>query len=80
MNRMLVRLWAHPTRALRRMCGRPLESVRRPFDFWLAYLVVACVLPVWIAAGFLVYYNYQSRRALTEQRMLGNSAGAHDGR
>ena len=36
----------------------------------LASLVVACVLPVWIAAGFLVYYNYQSRRALTEQRML----------
>jgi PAS domain S-box-containing protein len=28
------------------------------------------VLPVWIAAGFLVYRNYQSRRALTEQRML----------
>jgi hypothetical protein len=25
---------------------------------------------VWIAAGFLIYYNYQSRRALTEQRML----------
>jgi signal transduction histidine kinase/DNA-binding response OmpR family regulator len=25
---------------------------------------------VWIAAGFLVYYNYQSKRALTEQRML----------
>ena len=36
----------------------------------LASLVVACVLPVWIAAGFLIYYNYQSRRALTEQRML----------
>jgi PAS domain S-box-containing protein len=36
----------------------------------LASLVVACVLPVWIAAGFLVHYNYQSRRALTEQRML----------
>jgi two-component system cell cycle sensor histidine kinase/response regulator CckA len=32
--------------------------------------VIACVLPVWIAAGFLVYYNYQSRRVLTEQRML----------
>jgi len=28
------------------------------------------VLPVWIAAGFLVYYDYQNRRALTEQRML----------
>jgi len=25
---------------------------------------------VWIAAGFLVHYDYQSRRALTEQRML----------
>ena len=36
----------------------------------LASLVMACVVPVWIAAGFLVYYNYQSRRALTEQRML----------
>jgi PAS domain S-box-containing protein len=36
----------------------------------LASLVVACVLPLWIAAGFLVYYNYQSRRAITEQRML----------
>jgi PAS domain S-box-containing protein len=39
----------------------------------LASLVVACVLPVWIASGFLVYYNYQSRRALTEQRMLETS-------
>jgi PAS domain S-box-containing protein len=28
------------------------------------------VLPVWIAAGFLVYHSYQSRRALTERRML----------
>ena len=36
----------------------------------LASLVIACVLPVWIAAGFLLYYNFRSRRALTEQRML----------
>ena len=43
---------------------------RASIRFRLASLVVACVLPVWIAAGFLVYYNYQSRRALTEQRML----------
>jgi PAS domain S-box-containing protein len=28
---------------------------------------------VWIAAGFLVYYNYQSRRALTEQRLQETS-------
>ncbi len=54
------------------------EEVRLPagtrrqvsFRLRLAYLVVACVLPVWVAAGFLVYYNYQSRRAFTEQRML----------
>ncbi len=43
---------------------------RGSIRLWLASLVVACVLPVWIAAGFLVHYNYQSRRALTEQRML----------
>jgi PAS domain S-box-containing protein len=41
--------------------------------FWLASLVLACVLPVWCGAGFLVYYNYQSKRALTEQRMLETS-------
>ncbi len=38
--------------------------------FWLASLVLACVVPVWIAAGFLVYHNYESKRALTEQRTL----------
>jgi PAS domain S-box-containing protein len=43
---------------------------RGSIRLWLASLVVACVLPVWIAAGFLVHYDYQSRRALTEQRML----------
>ena len=36
----------------------------------LASLVVACVLPVWVVAGFLVYHNYQSKRSLTELRML----------
>lgn len=43
-----------------------LVSVR----YRLTSLVIACVLPVWIAAGFLVYYNYENKRALTEQRML----------
>ncbi len=42
------------------------DSIR----FRLASLVLACVLPVWIVAGFLVYRNYQSRRANTEQHML----------
>ena len=46
--------------------SRRRTSIRRR----LTSLVIACVLPVWIAAGFLVFRNYQSRRALTEQRML----------
>ena len=57
--------------ALRSEVRAPAGNRRRgSIRFRLASLVVACVLPVWIAAGFLVYYNYQSRRALTEQRML----------
>jgi PAS domain S-box-containing protein len=55
-----------PAEALTLAGNRRRSSIRRR----LASLVVACVLPVWIAAGFLIYYNYQSRRALTEQRML----------
>ncbi len=43
---------------------------RVSIQFWLASLVLACVVPIWIAAGFLVYHNYQSKRALTEQRTL----------
>ena len=35
----------------------------------LACLVLACVVPVWLAAGFLVYYSYQSKRALVEHHM-----------
>jgi PAS domain S-box-containing protein len=48
------------------------SKTRRPASirFWLASLVLACVVPVWIAAGFLVYFNYQSKRALTDQRMV----------
>lgn len=42
-------------------------------QFWLASLVLACVVPVWIAAGFLIRFDYLSKRALTEQRMLETS-------
>ena len=53
--------------------SRPESRGRGSVGFWLASLVLACVLPVWIAAGFLVYHNYQSRRALTEQRLQETS-------
>lgn len=36
----------------------------------LALLVCACVVPVWFAAGFLVYYAYQAKRTLIEAHML----------
>ena len=62
---------AYDTRAAAE-AGAAAGKLRRPDSIRrrLAYLVVACVLPVWIVAGYLVYHNYQSRRALTEQHML----------
>ena len=42
---------------------------RLTIRFRLACLVLACVLPVWLAAGFLVYYSYQGKRALVERHM-----------
>jgi signal transduction histidine kinase len=36
----------------------------------LACLAVACVAPVWLAAGFLVHQSYQDKQALVEQHML----------
>jgi PAS domain S-box-containing protein len=44
-------------------------GARLTIRFRLACLVLACVLPVWLAAGFLVYYSYQSKRALLEHHM-----------
>jgi len=36
----------------------------------LAWLAVACVAPVWLVAGFLVFQSYHDKRALVEQHML----------
>ena len=36
----------------------------------LALLVVACVFPVWLAAGFLISYAYQAKRTLITANML----------
>ena len=44
---------------------RPWRSVR-----WrLAGLVLACVLPVWVCAGCLVYYAFESKQTLVERHM-----------
>ena len=36
----------------------------------LVRLVLACVLPVWLIAGFLVYHAYNSKRAVVTEHML----------
>jgi len=36
---------------------------QRTIRFWLIFLVVACVLPVTIAAGFLIIHSYRQNTA-----------------
>ena len=43
---------------------------RRTVRFQLTCLVLAFALPVWIAAGFVVYYLYQQKLALTERGVV----------
>ena len=47
--------------------GKPRQ---RTIRFRLACLVLACVLPVCVIAGFVVYYAYQQKRNLLEERAL----------
>jgi PAS domain S-box-containing protein len=50
---------------------QPGEERRRvTIRYRLACLVLACVLPVWLAVGLLVSYNYQDRRLTIESHML----------
>jgi len=42
----------------------------RAVRFRLACLVAACVLPVWVIAGYLVHLSFESKRALIERHML----------
>jgi signal transduction histidine kinase len=42
---------------------------RRTIRFRLAWLVLVCVLPVWCAAGSLVYVEYQDKMAAIEERL-----------
>ncbi|MHC1791727.1 response regulator [Solidesulfovibrio sp.] len=43
----------------------PPHSIR----LWLAGLVIACVLPVWVCAGYLVHYAYDSKKAFIHAHM-----------
>ena len=46
------------------------ERRRVTIRYRLACLVLACVLPVWLAVGLLVSYNYEDRRSTIESHML----------
>lgn len=39
----------------------------------LAWVVLACVLPVLLGSGVLVFYSYSTKRALTESHTLDTS-------
>lgn len=49
---------------------QPRKLRLRTLRFRLACLVLACVLPVWIAGAILVYRTYQQQRELAEQRVM----------
>jgi PAS domain S-box-containing protein len=54
-----------------RCSSRPDQVPRqRSVRFRLTCLVLACILPVCIIAFLFVYYSYQYKRALTDQRAL----------
>ena len=36
----------------------------------LTLVVLACVVPVWLAVGAMVFYAYQAKRSMTELRMI----------
>ena len=52
---------------------RPGKIRQRTLRFRLACLVLACILPVWIAAGFVVYHAYQQKRSVMERGVLETS-------
>ncbi len=48
----------------------PRQKPQRTIRFRLACLVLACVMPVCLTAGFLVYYSYQHKRRAMESGEL----------
>lgn len=52
------------------LLARAWNTWRRTIRFRLAVLVLACVLPVWLAAGSILYFAYQDKRQTIERRTL----------
>ncbi len=48
------------------MPGQPPHKRQHTIRYRLAWLVLVCVVPVWLTAGFLVYSSYQEKRRAME--------------
>ncbi len=52
---------------------RPAGTRARTLQFWLRWLVVACIVPVVLMAGFLIYESYRRERANAEREMVATA-------
>jgi signal transduction histidine kinase/CheY-like chemotaxis protein len=48
----------------------PFGRRRRTLQFWLRWLVVACIVPAALAAAFLIHRSYQRERTAIEHQMV----------
>jgi signal transduction histidine kinase/CheY-like chemotaxis protein len=51
----------------------PIGKRSRTMQFWLGWLVVGCILPAVLVAGFLIVESYQRERASVERDMIGTA-------
>ena len=57
------------------MTSDPPPPGKRPrtLQFWLRWLVVACIVPAALMAGFLIYESYRRERANAEREMVATA-------
>ncbi len=51
----------------------PFGRHRRSLQFWLNWLVVGCIVPAALAAGFLIVQSHERERASLERDMIGTA-------
>ena len=57
-------MWPHPV---------PVGTRPRTLQFWLRWLVIACIVPAAATAGILILLSYQRERASTERDMVATA-------
>src|SRR5687768_4541105 len=51
----------------------PVGTRPRTLQFWLRWLVIACIVPAAVTAGFLILESYQRERANAERDMIATA-------